>query len=77
MEVTGFEDRQNSPQIASTPIEATMGSRITHYGLIICPLELQQNPHESNCLDSFRVNSQLLWWDLHPLDLHNLSLIHI
>lgn len=28
IEVTGFEDRQNSPQIAVTLIEATMGSRL-------------------------------------------------
>ena len=44
------------------------GFTLAHYGLIICPAELQKSPRENPCLHSFRVNSQLLWWDFHPLD---------
>lgn len=48
------------------------GFTLAHYGLIICPVELQWQHHYCNCLHSFRVNRQLLWWDSHPLDNHSL-----
>ena len=33
---------------------------------------LKKSPRENPCLHSFRVNSQLLWWDFHPLGDHSL-----
>jgi len=66
--MTGFEDRQNSPQSTDTHLEATMGSHSRITAWLFERTKLQHPPHGVICPFFFRVNSKLPWQDLHLLE---------